>query len=372
MKPAAYLIALALLGSGMVTGCSKKEPPPGGFPSPIVSSTVKTQDVPVYISTIGNVNSQATVEVRPQVTGKLIAVHVKQGQNVKKGDLLYSIDPKPFQAELDKAKATLVKDQANLEYARDRLARYKELVKKEYVSQLNYDEYQSNVAALEGQVMIDLADVTYAEINLGYTSVTAPIDGRLSGYDVDVGNLVSPTDTRPLTTIRQISPIDVNFYLPQYEFQRIKQLQSQSPLTVEATIPKSTIQETFQGKVYFIDNNLSLNTGTILLKAVFQNENRILWPGEFVEVKLLLKTQPKALIVPFAAVQMGQQGSYVYIVKPDNTVELRNVKTGVRYNDYIVIEDGVKDGEKIVIDGQVNLRNGSQVYEKKPTDEKKG
>jgi multidrug efflux system membrane fusion protein len=258
------ICAYVIIAGYSLIGCQRSKAPPPEHTVPVVVEEAVATDVPLFIDVIGNVYSPMTVEIRPQISGKLLSAHVNQGDDVLKGQLLYSIDPDPFQAVLDKARATLIKDEALLEYAKSTLERYKDLVKKDYVSKLNYDQYVSNFAAAKAQVESDLADIRTAEINLGYTSIFSPIDGRMSGYTVDPGNIVSPTDTNPLTTVRQITPIHVYFYLPQSDFQKVKDLPSFDQLTFDATVPGLADHEV-NGRVFFVDNNINLQTGSILL-----------------------------------------------------------------------------------------------------------
>lgn len=341
-----------------LSGCSSSSKPPSRA-FPVIVAEVTQEDVPVYLEAIGNVYSWSTVQVRAQVSGKLLKAHVQQGQDVKKGDQLFTIDPKPYQAALDKAKAILQKDEATLAFDKQKVTRYQELVKKNYVAQLTYDQYATDVKTLEAQVAFDKADVDLNTINLAYCYILSPIDGRISQFTVDPGNIVTPNDTTPITEIRQITPANVQFALPQKDFQEVKKIFKQTiKFEVLLQESKAPIQT---GEVYFIDNHVDLSTGTILLKGRVENKERILWPGEFVRVRLLLKTTPKAILVPPGAVQVGQQGKYVYVLKADNTVDLRIVTTGVRYNNRIVIEKGLNPHEIVVVDGQINLRPGIKV-----------
>jgi multidrug efflux system membrane fusion protein len=341
-------------------GCSSKKPavPPRTFPV-IVDKAIQ-RDVPVNLSAIGTVSSPWLVEVRSQVSGKLLETHAGEGAHVNIGDLLFVIDAAPFQAELDKAVATLAKDEALLEFAKKKVERYVELAKKDYVSALNYEQFQTDVKTITAQVELDKAAVKTAEINLAYTHIASPSVGRVGRLPVDAGNLVSPTDATPLTYIRQISPINVKFSVPQKDFLRIQDKGLHCHLPVQAIL-KEHPEPITNGMLTFVDNTFDTSTGTVELKASFPNTDRLLWPGEFVRVLLNLGMINNAILVPSAAIQYGQPGTYLYVVKEDNTVELRVVKVGEEIEEYFVIYEGVQPGEIVVTDGQINLRNGASV-----------
>jgi multidrug efflux system membrane fusion protein len=365
MVPFRICISIAL--TILLCGCSsKKETKPNNPPQPVVTTPVTTKDVPIYVTAFGNIYAPLYVEIRPQITGKLTTAHVAQGAFVEKDQLLFSIDPRPFQAALDQAKATLLKDKAAVQIAQSTLQRNQELVKKDYIAQLTFETYESNLASAEAQVLADQAAVEVAEINLEYCSLVAPMDGRMSQYTVDPGNNVSPTDTNPITTVRQVDPIDVNFSIAQSDFIKVKQAQLKNPLKVYLTVPGAVGEDKIEGTIYFIDNNIDLATGTILIKATIHNDKRILWPGEYVNVNILLETRKDAVVIPYRALQIGQKGEFVYVIDNTNTTEVRNVVIGPRYEDTIIITQGLKPNEKVVTNGQINLRNGTKVVEKEP------
>lgn len=342
-----------------VIGCHAPAPtPPRAFPVKV--GQVIQRDTPIYFEIIGNVISPRVVDVRPQITGILLHAHVQQGQDVEEGQLLYTIDPAPFQAALDKAKAVLMKDQAQLAFSKKKVERYETLKEKEYVSALNYDQYQTDVLTIEAQVASDQAEVDTAAINLAYTTIHAPMKGRISQYLVDPGNLVSPTNQTALTEIRQMDPIDIQFAISQADFQRLQERFARHDMSFDILVPD--LKEPIQGgTVYFVDNHVSLTTGTVLIKGRVDNAMRKLWPGLFVRIRLLLKTKHNALLVPVPAVQYGQQGPYIYILKADSTVDLRKVVLGETIDNMLVIESGIAAGETVVTDGQLNLRPGVKV-----------
>lgn len=343
-----------------LTGCSKKEQPEKKYP--VTVADVVEQDVPIYIESIGNVYSLQTVEIRPQVGGIIVEANVKQGQYVKQGQQLYKIDPRPYQAAYEQAKGTLLKDMAALELAEITAKRYKTLAEKDFISKLNYEQYQINVKTAQGQVLNDQAALELAKINLDWTTVLAPIDGKISQYNIDPGNLVVANDANALTDLRSITPADIRFYVNQKDYIAVQQAMKAGQLKFEVYMPQLP-NNVRQGKIYFFDNHLDLNTGTILIKGTVPNEDEFFWPGEFVRVRLQLRVQQDGLLVPEEAVQYGQDGSFVYIYKPEtSTVEYRPVVKGEKVGKMFLIEKGLKLGDKVVTKGQVNLRQNSKVY----------
>lgn len=344
-----------------ISGCReapKKEE--GSYPIRI--SDVIQKDAPIFVEAIGNVFSLQTVQIRPQVSGIVVKAYVQQGQYVKKGDPLYLIDPRPYQAALDQAKATLLRDEAALKLAEITVERNTDLVKQNYVSKLNYDQYATNVQSTTGQIMIDKAQVELSEINLEWTKPTSPMDGKISQYNLDPGNLVVANDPNFLTTIQQISPADIRFNIVQKDFIRMQKALKEGQLKFEVLLPQEASNPR-QGDIYFIDNHLDLNTGTILIKGTVPNEDEFFWPGEFVKVRLQLSVVKDALLVPEEAVQLGQDGYFLYVYNPDTSrVEYRKVIKGEKVDKLIYLESGVKIGEKIVTEGQLNLRPGTKVY----------
>jgi multidrug efflux system membrane fusion protein len=344
----------------LLLGCGPKEPLRKGPPAvPVATARVIEKDHPVYISTIGNVYSFLTVDIRPQVSGQILDIHVQRGDKVKKGQVLYTIDPRPYQAILDKAKATLVKDKASLDFAKKKLVRYEGLVKQDYVSQLNYDQYKTDVSTLEAQIVQDQADIDSAQINLDYCTIRAPMDGMISFYNVDPGNIVSPTQADPLTVLRMLDPASIHFNISQHDYQRLKDAHPEK-IVIKAFLPHQENNQ-LEGDVYFVDNHLELTTGTILLMAKIPNPDGVLWPGEFVNVRVLVTVEKNALMVPISAVEIGQKGSFIYVVKSDMTVEARLVEVGDQDENFAVIRKGVAVDEIVVTDGQINLFPGAKV-----------
>jgi multidrug efflux system membrane fusion protein len=358
---------------------------------PVEIASVSQTDVPVQVKSIGNVESMSTVSIRSQVEGTLQAVHFTPGQEVKKGDKLFTIDPRPLEAALSQANANLAramaavsqgrqvlsKDQAGAVNARSILKRTTTLVEQGVVSREEYDNAlaasqaadatvradQSAIESLQAAAKAEQANVANAQVQLSYAVIRAPISGKTGNLVVTTGNLVRANDTTPLVTITQSAPIYVTFTVSEPDFLRIRNYANSGDFHTEVSIPGSS-QSSQQGKLSLIDNTVDTTTGTIRLKATFENEDRALYPGSFANVVLTLGTQHEAVVVPAQAVQIGQDTSFVYVVKPDMTVEVRNVKTGSNFNDTVVVEEGLKPGEQVVTDGQLRLVPGATVQAK--------
>lgn len=369
LKEIRYFVILGLSILCLAVGCSKQEETEKKYP--VVLGDVVQRDVPIFIESIGNVYSLQTVVIRPQVGGIVEQAHVKQGQYVKKGDILYTIDPRPYKANLDQAKANLLKNNAALKIAELTAKRYSDLAQKDFISKLNYEQYQTNVEAAQSQVLNDKAAVEFAQINLDWTTVVSPIDGKISQYNIDPGNLVIANDANALTDVRSITPADIRFYINQKDYILVQKAMKEGRLKFEVHLPQMP-ESIRQGKIYFTDNHIDLNNGTILIKGTVPNEDEFFWPGEFVRVRLQLRVQPKGLLVPEESIQYGHDGSFVYVYNPTtSTVEYRLVVKSEKIDKMYLIEKGINAGEKIVTKGQVNLRPGSKVYiaDQKSSDE---
>lgn len=351
----------------LIISCSSKTKEERG-PARIVPVTVATaiqKDIPVQIYAIGNVEAYATVQVKAQVGGELVKVYFKEGDFVKKGDPLFLIDPRSYEAALKQAESNLARDTAQAKNAEIEARRYGGLLKEGVIAQEQYDERQTNSTALNAVVEADKAAVENARLQLEYCSIKSPIDGRTGNLKVDGGNIVKANDI-PIVVITQITPIYVSFSVPEKEFPEIKKYMAQGQLKVEARIPDSGIKPV-TGEVAFVDNAVNTETGTILLKGVFPNGDRMLWPGQFVNVVLTLTTMPNAVLVPSQAVQVGQIGPHLFIVMPDHTANLVTVVVGRTYNGETVVEKGVSPGDTVVTDGQLQLLPGIKVEIKNAT-----
>jgi len=340
--------------------CGGKEQPPKRPPVPVTAGTVIQKTVPVEIRVIGNVEAYSTISVKSQIEGQLIRVNFREGQDVKKGDLLFTIDPRPHEAALRQAEANLAKDASQLENAHVEVRRYEELVKKGYVAQQQYDQIKTNAAALEATVNADRAVVENARLQLKYCYIYSPINGRTGNLFANEGNLIKANADTPMVVINQVQPVYVTFSVPEQNLSEIKRHMTEGNLRVEAILSKEE-ENPEQGVLTFIDNAVDTATGTIKLKGTFANKGKRLWPGQFVNTVLTLTSQPDAIVVPSQSVQTGQKGQYVFIIKDDLTVEDRPVIVGRTLNGETVIEKGLQAEEKVVTDGQLRLVPGAKV-----------
>jgi multidrug efflux system membrane fusion protein len=327
---------------------------------PVLVVTAMQKAMPLQIRAVGNVEAYSTVSVKSQVTGVLTQAHFKEGQDVKKGQLLFTIDPRPFEAALKQAEANLARDTAQLQNSREQARRYAELVKKEYVSKEQYDQIRANADAAEAVVQADQAAVENAKVQLSYCYIFSPIDGQVGTLLVNEGNLVRVNDATPLVVINQITPINVTFSVPEQNLADIRRHMTTDSLKVAAHF-QSDEGRPEQGSLAFVDNAVDRTTGTIKLKAEFKNPERRLWPGQFINVALTLSTQSNAVVVPAEAVQVGPEGQHVFVIKPDNSVEVRPVVVARTDEGEAVIGNGLQPGEQIVREGQFLLGPGSRI-----------
>ncbi len=327
---------------------------------PVLVATAMQKTMPLQIKAVGNVEAYSTVSVKSQVTGVLTQAHFKEGENVKKGQLLFTIDPRPYDAALKQAEANLARDTAQLQNSREQARRYAELVKKQYVSQEQYDQIRANADAAEAVVQADQAAVENAKVQLSYCYIFSPIDGQVGTLLVNEGNLVRVNDGTPLVVINQVTPIYVTFSVPEQNLADMRRHMAAGTLKVEARFPSDEARPE-QGSLAFIDNAVDRTTGTIKLKADFKNPERRLWPGQFINVALTLSTQSDAVVIPSEAVQVGQDGQHVFVIKPDNSVEVRPVVVARTNEGEAVISKGLQPGEQIVREGQFLLGPGSRI-----------
>jgi multidrug efflux system membrane fusion protein len=364
-----FLIVIgAYVGYGQMNGGSGKKPETGGRSGgrqavPVVVASVVQKNMPVQLEAVGSVEAFSTVSIRTQVTGTITEVHFKEGQDVKQGDLLFTIDTRPFEAALKQAEANLARDAAVLANAREQARRYAELVKKQYVSQEQYDQVKTNADALEGSVDADKAAVENAKVQLSYCRIYSPVTGRTGGLLVNEGNLVRTNDATALVTINQVSPIYVTFAVPEQNLPEIKRRLAGGKLQVQAVSPQGE-DAAEQGELTFIDNTVDRTTGTIKLKGTFANGNRRLWPGQFVKAALKLNDHTDAIVVPSEAVQTGQNGQHVFVLKDGSAVDVRPVVISRSLNGESVVEKGLQPGEQVVTDGQFLLGPESKVQVK--------
>ncbi len=362
------LFAVSLLLVAGLTNCGRVDPRANasrrGFGGPqtvpVSVATVERRDLPVYLSGLGSVTAFNTVSVKSRVDGQLVQVAFREGQEVRKGDLLAVIDPRPYQVALDQAQATLLKDQAQLKNAQLDLERYKGLVAAGVVSHQQVDTQEALVGQLQGTVGADKAAIENAKLNLVYCHITAPVDGRIGLRLVDRGNMVHANDTNPLLVITQLQPIAVIFTLPEDSLPAVAEHMHGGTLKVEA-YSRDDQTRLATGTLLTIDNQIDQSTGTGKLKAIFDNRERVLWPNQFVNVRLLLEVRRNTTVVPAAAVQRGPQGIYAYVVKANDTVEVRPLTLALTQGNVTAIAQGVSPGEVVVTDGQDKLQSGSKV-----------
>ncbi len=390
-----HILPLALgfvLASGAFQGCGSRDPALAkksdrSASVPVTVAAATRRDVPVEIQVVGNVEAYLTITVKAQVSGELMAVHFREGDYVKKGDLLFGIDPRVLQAQLNQAKANLARDEAQVgqieanlardaaqeRYAQAEALRYAKLLEERIIPKEQEEQVRASAEASAATIHADEASLKAAlaamgaskaaadniEVLLGYTSIRSPIDGRTGNLNVKQGNVVTANST-DLMTINQVQPIYVTFSVPEDRLPEVKK----SQLVLVSPQAGEPLSET--GEVTFIDNTVDTTTGTIRVKGTFLNKDGKLWPGQFVRVTLRLATQPNAVVVPNQAVQTGQDGSYVYVVKEDRTVESRPVVTGARVDQDLVIEKGLQSGETVVTEGQLRLAPGMRVQIQTP------
>jgi membrane fusion protein, multidrug efflux system len=353
-----FLTACAALSSA----CSKtprRELPP----VPVVAATAERRSVPFTLEANGTVEPLETVAVESQVNGYLLRVGFKEGDGVRPGQVLFEIDPAPYRAALEQARAVLARDQAQLTAAKQDAQRYEQLAAKEYVTTQQAEQARATAAAQAASVKADEAAVESARISLDNATIRSPIGGKAGGLLVKPGNLVRGGAGVPLVTINRIHPILVRFAVPGTQLALIQRYRSR-PLTVTAQAPGATT--TARGTLSFVDNAVDSATGTVLLKGSFANQDDALWPGQFVEASLELYVEPDALVVPSSAIVSGQQGSFVFVVKPDRTTEIRDVRVSRPAGDFTVLAGGVEPGEQVVTEGQLRLTAGAKVQIKSP------
>ncbi len=337
----------------------------GGFGglglSPVGVAVARTSDVDIYLTGLGGVTPTATATVRSRVDGQLMKLHFKEGQLVKEGDLLAELDPRPYQVAVTQAEGQLARDQALLSAAQLDLKRYRTLLEQDSIASQQVDTQAALVKQYEGTVKSDQGNLASARLQLTYSRVTAPVSGRLGLRQVDIGNIVHSSDTNGIVIITQVQPITVVFSIPEDNIPAVmKQLQAGKKLATDAW-DRDQKNKLAGGMLLTIDNQVDATTGTVKLKAQFPNTDYALFPNQFVNIRMLLDVRQGATVIPTAAIQRGSKGLFVYVVKSDNTVTVRNVKTGPAQGDITAIEDGVASGETVVVDGIDRLREGAKV-----------
>lgn len=355
-----YLYVNGLLpGFGSATK-AKQARGGGERPVPVIVASVKTENVPIQVETIGSVEAFATVSIKSRVDGQVMESFFKEGQMVHKGDRLFTIDPRTYQAKVHQLEANLARDKAQLSSAKADLSRYTKLSQTGFSSQQKLEQARAAAEALEAAMKADVAAIEGAKLDLAFTSIVSPIDGRTGSVLVDPGNLVKANDTNPIVVINQTEPVYVTFSVPEVYLPEIKSRMAAGGLPVEAIVPGANVTPE-HGPVVFVNNTVDSATGTIQLKAEIANKSERLTPGQFVRAKVTLHEIANALVIPSQAVQNGQNGTYVYVMQPDRTVVARDVTVGPSYGDGVVIEKGIAAGETVVTEGQLRLRPGARV-----------
>jgi multidrug efflux system membrane fusion protein len=327
---------------------------------PVTAGLAELKDIPVYLTGLGTVQAFNTVVVKVRVDGQLDKVAFTEGQDVKAGDLLAQIDPRPFQAALDQAKAVKAKDEAQLKGAHVDLARYQGLAAQNAVAHQTLDTQSALVRQLDATIQGDQAAIESAQTQLAYTTITAPLSGRTGVRLVDQGNIVHASDANGLVMITQLQPISVLFSLSDRQLANISREMANGPLKVIAE-GRTDHQPLGEGTLALVDNLIDQSTGSIRLKATFQNEDHALWPGQFINIRLLLRTLQQVVTVPSTAIQRGPDGMYVYVIKPDSTVAMQPVSVGQMNDGTSVVESGLHPGDKIVVHGQYRLQPGTRI-----------
>jgi membrane fusion protein, multidrug efflux system len=372
VRRAIGLVTLLALAAGVmlwrlspttqVQPAAAQAPTPG---IPVTAGTVAAQDVPVFLHGIGTVQAYNSVAIKSRVDGQIVKIDFKEGQEVKQGDPLIQIDPRPYQALLEQAQAAKQKDEAQLAGAQLDLQRYEKLMGTGYQTRQSYDNQRALVAQLQASIKGDEAQINTAKLNLSYTDIRSPIDGRLGAKLVDIGNLVHANDNAPLVMITETKPVFVSFTLPQETLDDIRENQKNASLVVRAYSADGK-RQLAEGKLTLIDNAIDQATGTIHLKARFDNEDERLWPGAFISARLILSVRKDVATVPARTVQEGPSGHYAYVIKPDDTVERRTVEVASIQDGIAVVTKGLSPGERVVVDGQYRLTNGARVKPSAP------
>ena len=362
-------LGIALLVCAALAGCSREQknakasgPPPA---VPVGVATVQQRDFPVYLTGLGSVQAFNTVDLKSRIDGQIMQVNFQEGQDVKQGDLLIQIDARPYQVALQTANANLQRDEAQLNNAKVQYERMKALYAGGVIAKQDLDTQEASFGQYEGTIAADRAAVDSAKLNLSYTRITSPINGRIGLRQVDIGNYVQASSTTPMVVITQLHPIAIVFTLPEDQLQAVRQRMKQGTLVVDV-YGRDDQTRLSTGKLLTIDNQIDQTTGTAKLKAVFENPENSLWPNQFVNVHLLLETRKDALTMPASAIQRGPQGTFTYVVDAKNTVQVKPVQIALTQGNTVVIESGLQAGDRVVTDGQEKLQPGSRVNVQAP------
>jgi multidrug efflux system membrane fusion protein len=351
---------LGLLLTAFLTGCDRKAPASlERPPAPVSVAAALSQDVPIYIDAVGKIVAREVVSIQPQVSGRVTKIHFADGADVKAGDVLFTIDPRPYQAHLNEAEANVAQAQAALNLAKTNFARVESVSDPRAVSRQDFDAKKNAVEVAEAQLQQNRAAVETARLNIEYCTIRSPIDGRAGQRLVDLGNVVTPGNS-PLLVIHRLDPIYADFTIPESDLTEVQRNMARRTLRAEVRLADER-SKAREGKLTFLDNSVQEGTGTVKLRATVENKDRLFWPGRFARIRLILDTHRSAVLVPADAPQLSAKGSFVYVIKQDESAELRPVTLGQRHGDLIVIGEGVKEGERVVINGQLGVTPGGKV-----------
>jgi membrane fusion protein, multidrug efflux system len=359
-RPVKVIQTLGLLLTVWLTGCDRKAP--ASFerpPAPVSVAAAVSQDVPVYIDAVGKIVAREVVSIQPQVSGRVTKIHFADGADVKAGEVLFTIDPRPYQAQLNQAEANVAQAQAALNLAKTNFSRVESISDPRAVSRQDFDAKKNAVEVAEAQLRQNRAAVETARLNLEYCTIRSPIDGRAGQRLIDLGNVVTPGSS-PLLVIQRLDPIYGDFTIPESNLTEVQRNMAHRTLRTEVRLADEGT-EAREGKLTFLDNSVQEGTGTVKLRATIENKDRLFWPGRFARIRLILDTHHSAVLVPADAPQLSAKGSFVYVVRQDDSAELRPVTVGQRHGDLVVIVQGLKEGERVVINGQLGVTPGGKV-----------
>ncbi|MDD4907674.1 MAG: efflux RND transporter periplasmic adaptor subunit [Candidatus Omnitrophota bacterium] len=361
LKKIVWLIMTAVIVFLIVKGIAGRKPKEQALPSrPAQVAYAAQNDMPIFIDSFGSLAPTSDVDIKSQVTGQIKEVRFNEGQEVRKGDPLFIIDPSPFQAELDKAQAALAQDIADLNLKKDTLERNKSLFTAQLISQQDFDKYEADFLSAEQKIKLDQANIDLAKINLGYCNIISPVDGLTGKRQVDPGNIVTANTGPTLVNIKTLDPLYVDFTVPESELARVRVSKEEGQLEVKVSLQEDPATF-YSGTLQLLSNTVDNTTGTIALRAFVDNKEKKLWPGQFVQVRLILGILRDAVIVPYDAVELGQNGYFLFVVTKENKADLRLVTIGPQIDDNVVILTGVSSGEKVVTSGQMGLSPGADV-----------
>jgi len=351
-------------------GCLTRPPKKVIPPRPVTTELVIQKDTPIYIESFGTLQPIYDVDIKAQVTGKVLSVHFKEGDEVSIGDPLFTIDPREYQAKFEEAEAQLAQDVAELKLKKDTLERNKSLLAKELISQQDFEEYETDVVSQEAQVVLDAANLDLTKINLGYCYIKSPINGKTGKRLVDPGNIILANTGPTLVNLKTVDPYYLDFTISERSLSEVRDAVRKAKLKVEIH-PEEDDEGPYAGELVFMDNTVDDDTGTVALRALIPNKERKLWAGQFVTVRLILHIQKNATMVPYEAISIGQKGPYLFVVTKDNKADLRVLETGEQEEDYIIVNKGVEPGERVVTTGHLGLAPGVVVKDMTDIDKSK-